>query len=45
MREKGIAEVVPICYRSSRMERVGNSVRAHARKVSANLKAAEEEDP
>ena len=45
MREKGISEVVPMCYRNSRMERVGNPVRAHARKVSANLKAAEEEDP
>lgn len=45
MREKGIDDIAPMYYRPSRVERVSNSVRAHARKVSANLKAAEEGDP
>lgn len=42
MQEKGLATMY---YRPSTMERVGNSVRAHARKVSANLNAAEEGHP
>lgn len=42
MQEKGLA---PMYYRPSTVERVGNSVRAHARKVSASLKAAEEGNP
>ena len=43
--EKAIADIAPIYYWLSRVERVGNSVRAHARKVSANMKASHGGDP
>ena len=45
MMEKAIAEIAPMYYWPSRVERGGNSVRAHARKVSANMKASHGGDP